>query len=1064
MSQRFVSFLLTGILSAFLSTNSFAQGTGAIAGVVEDETGAAIPGATVRAVNENTGIVSVTVSDTNGRFTFPRLLVGSYRIEAERESFRKFVTAGIKLDVDAAREARVVMQVGQVSETITVPGAVLQIETVGGALKEVVDQKRIEELPLNGRNALQLQLLIPGVNRAPGVPNLSANQGFSVNGARGLSNNYLLDGGDNNDPLGGSAAITPNPDALAEFSIHTNNFSAEFGRNMGGVINAVTKAGGNAFHGTLYEFIRNDALDARDFFALVKGKLRRNQFGGTIGGPIVRNHTFFFFSFEGLRERRGATFSSLVVPTAAERSGDFSASARKPNDPVTGQPFPNNRIPSSRFDPAAVKFLETFIPLPNSAGGGHIFNRPFNKDGDQWVARGDHQLTANQRLFARLMRDGSKELNTAGVPLLQSDIKFVTWNVAVNHTYTISPRLLNSAQFTFGQSFIDRGPLPVGGGDGVSYQSLGVKVNRGAPDPGLVPHYRGQVTGFWNLNQDNLVAIDRKTFQWLDQVTYTTGPHSFKFGGEYRRTSNDRITANLVDPQFFFTGRFTNNAFADFLLGRADRMEQGSLRNNQLRADAFSFYLQDDYKLTPRLTLTLGLRYDPFFPFRDVNVSPSQISVFRPGRQSTLFPTAPLGLVYGGDLDGEIPDGGSPPDWNNLAPRIALAWNPLKRTSVRAAYGIFYDTPRYFNLSNGVNSPPFSAQVRLNAVSFSDPYAGRVNPFPYTPPQTQSDREKIGFFLPAEIGLSVAPDLVAGYNQQWNLNIQHELQGDFIVTAAYVGSKGTHLPIVRQINPAIFRPGATVANIDQRRIYAPNFASISSYDPIGFSTYNALQLTLNKRFSRGYTILANYTFGKTLDNSSQDAFGGQNPLDPNADKGLAEFHRDHRVVTSFLWELPSVGQGITRRLLGGWQLNGILTMESGSPFTVTSGRDVALSGTGTQRPNLVGNPHLDTGRPKSELIKQYFNTNAFRLPPEGSYGSLGRNTLAGPGFWNLDFAVFKKFTLREKAEIQFRTELFNALNHANLGTPESSLASARVGEILTASTARVIQFGLKVIF
>ena len=406
---------------------------------------------------------------------------------------------------------------------------------------------------------------------------------------------------------------------------------------------------------------------------------------------------------------------------------------------------------------------------------------------------------------------------------------------------------------------------------------------------------------------------------------------------------------------------------------------------------------------------------------------------------------------------------------NNLAPRVSFAWSPFgnKKTSIRAAYGIFYDVLGFHRMSHFVNSPPYSLQVTLNTPqSFSNPYAGQENPFPYTPPVTSEERAAYQFFRPVTIGLSVNPDQAAPYIQQWNFNVQRELAQDYLLTVAYIGTKGTRLPIRNELNPAIYGPGATAGNTNARRVYAPQFASIIDYQTVINSTYNSLQTTLNKRFSNGFTLLASYTFSKSIDGGSieADAFNGQNPLDLAADKGLSDFDLRHRFVASFLYEVPGPKEGWSRWILGGWQTNGIFTAQSGSPFNVTSGQDRALSGAGTQRPNLVGNPHLDPNRSRSELINQYFDPTAFALPTLGTFGNTGRNLLIGPGRWNLDFALFKGFQLRENMNLNFRWEMFNAMNHANLNNPRSNTSAANPGRIDSASDARIMQFGLRLAF
>jgi len=532
-----------------------------------------------------------------------------------------------------------------------------------------------------------------------------------------------------------------------------------------------------------------------------------------------------------------------------------------------------------------------------------------------------------------------------------------------------------------------------------------------------------------------------------------------------RITRSDRVTANLTDPQFTFNGTFAVNAFADFLLGLPANMNQGSLRQNQARGRSYSLFVQDDYKVRQNLTLSLGLRYEPFFPFYDAG---DQMSVFRAGQQSTIYPTAPKGLLYPGDPG--IPRGGAPNDLNNLAPRVGFAWSPFgagKKTSVRGAYGFFYDTPDYYQLTAFANTQPFSLQLAINQpYSFSDPYHGMVDPFPYKPPQTADERKNFKYTLPATIGESLDPKLVDAYVQQWNFNIQQEAIKQIVLTASYVGSKGTHQPMLRELNPAVFGPGATLANVDARRIYAPSLASISDYESIAASSYQALQLSLNKRFSGRYTVLANYTYAKSLDNVSLDSAGApQNSQNIRAEKGPSDYDVRQRFVTSFLYVVPAPSHGAAKFLLGGWQLNGIFSAQTGTPFTVVSGKDQALTGTaGGQRANLVGNPLLDTGRPRGQLIQQYFNPAAFALPQLGQFGNLGRNSMNGPGGYNLDGSVFRGFHLRERMSLQFRAEFFNALNHANLTNPVANIGAATVGRILSASDPRILQFGLKIIY
>jgi outer membrane receptor protein involved in Fe transport len=1051
-------WLLLLALGLLLPARAFGQSTAEIRGIAQDESGGVLPGVTVTAINELTGLARTTVSDSAGRFNFPRLPVGSYRLEADLQGFRKFATAAFRLNVEDVRQVNVTMAVGTVEEGITVSGTASTVETAGGALSQLVDERRIRELPLNGRDPLQLQVLLPGVVQGTGASTMQQQGGISVHGLRGISNNYMLDSGDNNDVLGGVAAIVPNPDALEEFTVQTSNFGAQYGRNMGAVINAVTKSGTNQFQAGLYEFLRNDSLDAKQFFALQKGELKRNQFGGTFGGPIRRDRAFFFFAYQGLRERKGESRSNLIVPTAAERSGDFSQSSQKPRDPLTGQPFPNNQVPLDRFDPAIVKFIDALIPLPNSSAGRYIYNAPLTKDGHQFMGRIDTQLTSQQRLFGRVFYDTNDTINTAGLPILHAHVEFKTWNAAVNHTHILSSRLVNSAQFTYAKTDLIRGPLPVG--DDLNYQQLGVKVNYATADPGvkLATMFRGGVSGYWDMNQDAYEPDDRPVVQLKDDVSYSRNGHVVKFGGEYRWSANNRTAANNNDPVFSFNGQYTGSPLGDFLLGKAASVAQFSVRHNKGRAQTFAAYVQDDWEIHPRLTLSLGIRWEPFFAFYEVD---QPQPVFRPGQRSTLYPGAPVGLLYAGDPG--IPRGGHPTLWKNVAPRLAAAWSLNQKTSVRAAYGKFYDTARFFNFPKTlVFTPPYSVSRTTNDVQFSDPYAGKENPFPYLPPQTAQQIASYQYSRPVRV-TSYPDDFSSGYAHQWNVSIQRELVGELVVSAAYVGTKADRLPTTRQINPAVFVPGATLATRQQNRLY-PEFESISSFDPIGKSRYNGLELTAKKRFSRGYSILASYTLSKAKDNaSSDDGFSAQDQLNPDDTWGLADPDQRHRVVASFVWELPSPQAGTAKAVLGGWQFNGIVTLSSGTPFSISSGRDTALN-FNTARASVVGDPNLPEDRPRAELIQRYFNADAFVIPVNGTLGNTPRNFLIGPGSKNMDLSLFRTFRVRQRLGVQLRIEAFNAFNFVNLGNPRSNIGAANPGRIDTAGDPRIMQFGIRMTF
>jgi len=1060
------------------------QATGLIVGTVQDGSGAVIPGAEVKAVNVLTGIETIASSDAQGRFNFPRTPRGNYQVEVRADGFSTFVSEIFQLEADQNRRVTATMEIGQVSEVITVEGAVTQVNTETATLSEIVDERRITELPLNGRNPIDLVKLVPGVNNGPGGV-ISQFGAFSVNGARAISNNYMLDGGDNNDNQGGSPAIVPNPDALEEFSIQTNSFGAEHGGAMGGVVNAVTKSGTNEFHGAAFNFLRNNVLDAPSFdanrsgAAVDKGKLRRNQYGATVGGPIVKNKTFFLFSFEGTRERAGAA-SFHNVATDLERSGDFSMSRNPPNDPDTEAAFANAVIPMSRWSPVAPRYLDALIPranaiIPRNDGtvfGRIAFNRPSNPDRDQYIGRIDHQITDSQRGTFRIFHNVDNRASAANVPTLTQNEGFDNWNIQGSHTWTISPNLLGVGRYTWNEVQSSRAGDPVIiDGEIATYETLGVNTPRGAPfsPEEQAVTWRGNVSGFWNLGQVNVLDTERQTHQVVYDFNWTRGAHRVKFGAEYRWSKSDRLTNNRVDPQFQFNGYKTTNGLGDFFLGLPSRFQMGSQRLNRIRNIGTNFYVQDDWKVRPNLTLNIGLRYEPYHMFYSKD---DELTVFQPGVQSQVFPDAPTGALYVGDPG--VGRTGAPKDWKNFAPRFGLAWQPFghSKTSVRAGYGIFYDMPPFHQMSQFVNNPPFSMQFdRRQAVldesgaTFADPFRGVTNPFPFTPPQNEQEKAAFEFDPPIFFGQSVAPDLQAGYNQQWNFNIQQELPFDIIWTGAYIGSKSSFLPYVINLN---LRP-AESTGLPNVRPYS-QFTDVRQYQSVAYGSYNAFQTTINKRMSKGFTILAHYTLGRTIDISGTEG----EPAAPQsinnlaAEKGLADFHRKHRFVASFVWDLPSPFQsGVGKWILGGWQTNGIYSIQSGDPINTRTNQDIARTGQGGgQRPDLVGDPLAGVNRDRQAIVNGglWYNTAAFAVPNRGFFGNAGRNIIISPSDWNIDLGIFKNFNVTEQIKVQYRWEMFNAFNHANLLNPQGVITAGNAGEIQTLSGPRIMQMGLRVTF
>jgi hypothetical protein len=1035
----------------------FAQGNVTIFGTISDQSGAAVPAVSVQVVNRQTGAARETKTDSSGGYVLSQLPIGAYTLTAETQGFKKFVQDDIQVQVDENRRVDVRLEVGSVAESVEVKAEVTQVETRSGAIREVVDTKRIVELPLNGRNALQLQYLVAG---AGGVAarDQAQNASVSINGSRTNSNNYQLDGGDNHDPYFNTPAVFPNPDALEEFSIQTNSYGADRGRNAGAFMSAVTRSGTNQFHGTLFEFLRNEKLNARNFFANDVPPFKRNQFGGTFGGRIIRDRTFFFTSWQRTTERSAPGAVTATVPTADQRRGIFTGRAAALRDPLGGT-FPNNVIPASRLHPASQQFLEAFVPLPNRPNGLLTTASQQTNDNDQVTTKIDHRLSDANQLSARILWNGDKFNEATGnLPGFLASIDYRNWSIAGNHTWIVSPSVLNT--FIISWNDIDRKQLSVVPGN-KTWNDFGARFTR-TFTADAVAGMHTQVDGYFNAFSRFPLNHFRKNIQFSEMLSWNKGGHFIKIGGDARRSILDLQEFFRGDPWLQFRNTFTGDAAADLLLGMPSRWEQIAEASNKPRVTEIDMFVQDDWKASQRLTLNLGMRWDPWFPFKDELNKYAQI---RPGQQSTVFPTAPAGVVFPGDpgttrtlLETR---------WLNFAPRFGFAFDPTGsgKNSIRGGYGVFFSQVRQQANNQISTNQPFSLKLTVDNVrnTVSNPYDGIGNPFPFQPPSTDAEKQAYDWVLPLQV-TQYNPDFRNAIVQQWNFSMQRQILPEWLLTLAYVGSKGNHLFVAYEMNPAIY--GAPGANLNARRPLAPVFGNVSDQSSRANSLYHSMQVTLNKRFSRGLTLLTNYTWGKLIDDASTDGDSPANPLNFRGERGPSDFDITHRFVSSFVWELPALRNqpALLRYTIGGWQANGIVTLQSGRWMTITSGRDNSQSGVNGDRADLVGDWRMASDRPRDQVISQYFNTAAFTANAVGTFGNTGRNILRGPGETNVDFALVKNFPVREGWRVQFRAEAFNALNQVNLGNPNANATSPQFGQITSAGAPRVLQLALKFVF
>jgi hypothetical protein len=1061
-----VSRLLIALLFVI---GAFAQQpTGTITGTVSDPSGAAVVGAKVIATNLNTGLTRETTTANDGGYVFPLVPVGVYSVTVEAQGFRRFEQRGVEVRTDASASVPLSLQLGSATQSVTVEANAQMVQTQSGALSEVVSQRKIIELPLNGRNAAALVLLTPGTADTTSGNFMSCHsdavqstsypgaQAVSANGARTDMVNYNLDGASNEDPYTNVNNPFPNPDALEEFSVQTNSYSAEYGRGSGAIVNVVTKSGTNDFHGSAFDFLRNGDLNARNFFAPAADQLKRNQFGGSIGGPILKNKLFFFGAYQGTQSRNVTQANSATVPTAAERSGDFSSIPRPLVNPFTNVPFPNNQIPVSDFAPASVKLL-SLIPEPTAAGGLAYYTLPENTHENQFLTRVDYDLSKH-RIYGRYFYSRYGKDNVVGsqnVLTSNRGLDLFDQGAAVSDTFNISPNLLNSFIFSY-----NRNNGTVISGAPFSLASLGIPIASTTP-----PELALSVSGYFTIDSGHPTKANRHDYHITDSVHWVRGSHEMAIGGDFLREDVDLINTYRQNGSFQFSStNFSGDPLADFVLGYARRFIQGGGEYAQRRANLGGLFFQDNYRVNRELVLNLGLRWDPFVPYSD---ELGRTECFRPGLQSRKFPNSPTGYLFEGDPG--CPSGGFKSSWYLFGPRVGFAYNVggNGKTTIRGGWGIFYQPPFVEAFNNMVDSPPWSPQVQIIPTPFMNPYNGAPNPFPaqfapFIPPST------VTFPNPLPLAVSYQPNWQPANVMNWNLTIEHQVATDVLVRAGYVASKGAHLSYNTDVNAPLPSPTATADNEQARRPFQ-QFEQITQDASNANSSYNSLQLELDKRFSHGVTLSANYTWGRSIDEVSYqtDLCGINiiNPYDRRAFRGVSDFNVPHRFVLNYLWQLPSPKEGLERALLGGWETSAILNWQSGFPINIKSGGDYSFSlpEVGNDQAQVVATPHYTQGSTNDKLM-QWFTTSAFTTPPDNTFGNAGRNILIGPGTFNIDFSAHKVFSFGERYKLQYRAEFFNFLNHPQFNSPDTTVTDPNFGQITTARDPRIIQMALKFIF
>lgn len=1066
-----------------------------VTGHVVDESGAVVPGATITVTNVGTNESRATETDSSGNYVIPQLLPGEYVLTVEMTGFRKEVRRGIVLETNQQARFDVTLRLGNVAETVDVVSETPLIQSESMTMGNVVDQKKVVELPLNGRDYLQLAQLQPNVFAPAQGSNLGFRGGFNVAGNSEIANNFLLDGIDNNDETTNQPLHRPILDAVREFKVLTGTYSAEYGRQAGGQVIVTTRSGTNEFHGALYEFHRNSVLDARNFFAPEKPSFRRNQFGGVIGGPLVRDRTFFFAGYEG--QRRGQQEAGLAtVPSSAIKRGDFSEllPSRVIRNPFNNnQPFPGNQIPSSLWSPQGAGLLALY-PDPNHGGARNFASAargPFRFD--QFSARIDHKIGEKDSLYGTYEFADSKEFFSLSNPLCSArdvpgwgcDELQRTQHSALVWTHVFGPRLVNEARvgytrFGFFRLQEDRNV------DVINRLGIG-----GLTDAGRTPFNNGApqltVAGFVTIGGPTNLPQGRhdNTYHYIENMTLIQGSHTMRWGFDIRRFLFNSFFTSFGRGSFQFDGTFTGNPVADLLLGmprRADR-NLGEPFHNAMTFSS-GYYFQDDWKVTPKLTLNLGLRYELNLPpVERVN----KMASFDPrtgtikvagGREAFINPaTNQLELRSRPDVGRRL----WKTDKNNFAPRVGLAWRPFRSagTVVRAGFGTFYN---YQIVGNGITP-----------LSRNSPFRRRQTAGPFQSSDRPNLADVFATGIPSVVPPGIQEDFRTAYVNQWSFGIQHEIAKNLVLDVSYLGSQAHKLPVPWNINQAVPGPGSVASRRPFRGFGDITGGFISS---IGNSNYNALQIRAERRFGRGLSFVSSYTWSRSIDDSTgisaaADAsnFFAQDARNLRAERALSDYDVAHRWVVSYVYDLPfgpgrrfSSSNPVISALMRGWQLTGILTVQGGRPFTVYSGRDESDTSGGSDRPNLIGNWRVPNPSPD-----RWFNPctrlangglrncapgdqPAWQINARGTFGNAGRNIIRADGLKNFDFGVYRGFRIREQQSIQFRAEFFNLPNHANFFLPNNSAASssfAGVGRAAFQSQTgaqRQIQFALKYIF
>jgi hypothetical protein len=1128
MKRISVQFVVLCVLCLGCCAGLFAQATSQISGTVKDATGSVIAGAEITVTQTATGLTRSATSDASGVYVLPSLPLGPYRMEVKKEGFTTYVQTGIVLQVASAPTIDPVLQVGAVTQTVQVEASTVTVDTSTTGVGQVVNSQSVVELPLNGRQVTQLITLAgasntvqAGFGQTPTVGNLESSKNYpnealvSIGGGMLNGTTYLLDGGSHNDPFNNLNMPLPFPDAVQEFKVETSALPAEYGQHSAGAINVVSKSGTNQFHGDAFEFVRNAYFNANDYFAKQSDNLKRNQFGGTIGGPIEKDKVFFFVGYQGTLLRSQPAAIKAVLPTALELAGDFTAYEANcfGNPPVPqtlGAPYVGNVLAPSSVSQQAVNFA-SYFPVGPEPCGDVTYTISQNQNEHMGLAKVDYHINSKQSLFARYY--GTHSLQPSSFLPSQGELSVVNAgtddtvsSLVLGHTYLVSTAMLNTFHFVYNRIGITKFQMPI-----VSPTDIGVQ---GMYEP--LPHYSNiNITGDFQSAGGFATPGLVNTYTWglKDDFSLVKGPHQLQFGFSFLRPRQTSTFCVYCNGLFTFDGTRTGSAMADFMAGLPANIIQINISHDNEKWRSLGLYVQDSWKVNPRLTLNYGLRWEPYLAGSIDNnyVSHFDMQDFLMGTHSTIWPNAPAGILYPGDPG--FNTGGRPnhTTWDNWAPRIGLSWDPTGHgnTVVKASWGMLFDMPHTLFYYNYATEPLWGSSVFLFHPSFADPWASYPggNPFPTTQNAT-TFYPKGGYYE------SVPLRVHNTYVQQWNLAIQRQIGSSWLFKASYLGNSTIHLWVDREGDPSVFltdgqfgitiddaggctlsgtyyNPCNSTSSTAARRLLTlidplrgtpgaqgPYYAQLELLDDGGTASYNALILSAEHRLTQHFSMLANYTWSHCIGDLQTTELSAPITNDPNNrryDRGNCSYvDVHHNFNLSGVLQSPHFSSQTLQWIAGNWQLAPILGIHSGSYFNVTTGKDNALVGLARtaigQRPNLVGSdPYC---HPKT--VTCWMNRSAFDYPANGTFGNLPMNHLQGPGFINLDLSVSRRFPIKESQALEIRFEFFNVANHPNFlnpgtsnlagGTDNTSMAASTFGQVQGDVAPRIMQFALKYMF